>query len=426
MNFTRTSFRPVLLPALVGLPLLAIMACEPVKSLAVENPEFAPDARNSDHETPYYGVHFITITTTDSSLATGEQTQATGIPRSYEGDPIDGPSISWSISPTEVATISSTGLITAGTTSGTATVYATSENQTRNMTITVDAVSADVKPSRPVHMVSITASTKTVKVGEVAQLSGIVRDDQGVPIDGVPIRWTSSPTDVATTTTTSSSEGTFTGRSAGQATIYATADTATRQITVTVEGSAEAPSDPAPSEPAPSEPAPSEPAPSGPTGASYGNATAAELPRASVSTSYPSMSRQVRVPAGGNLQGALDNAQPGDEMLLEPGATYVGNFQLLNKGRNNSWIVIRTDLSDAQLGAPGTRMTPTRAASARLAKILTPNISAAVETMLGANHYRLTGVEIGATGQVGATSTRSCGSAPTSGSRTPRRRSRAT
>src|ERR1700730_17082089 len=34
------------------------------------------------------------------------------------------------------------------------------------------------------------------------------------------------------------------------------------------------------------------------------------------------------VPAGGNLQEALTNAKPGDTILLEPGATYVGNFTL--------------------------------------------------------------------------------------------------
>ena len=64
------------------------------------------------------------------------------------------------------------------------------------------------------------------------------------------------------------------------------------------------------------------------------------------------------MPAGANLQTAINNAQPGDELLLAPGATYTGQFYLPNKGTSSQWIVIRTDLPDATIGAPGTRMTP--------------------------------------------------------------------
>jgi hypothetical protein len=121
----------------------------------------------------------------------------------------------------------------------------------------------------------------------------------------------------------------------------------------------------------------------------------AELPRSTVNTSYPSPSRQTRVPAGADLQAAIDAAQPGDELLLAPGATYLGNFWLPDKGGSSAWIVIRTDLPDASIGAPGTRMTPSRAAGANLARILTPNIYSTITTALTAHHYRFTGVEIG-------------------------------
>ena len=40
----------------------------------------------------------------------------------------------------------------------------------------------------------------------------------------------------------------------------------------------------------------------------------------------------IDVPAGGDLQGALNAAQPGDVIALAPGATYVGNFVLPKKG----------------------------------------------------------------------------------------------
>jgi hypothetical protein len=106
------------------------------------------------------------------------------------------------------------------------------------------------------------------------------------------------------------------------------------------------------------------------------------------------------VSAGADLQAAIDAAQPGDELLLAPGAAYYGNFYLRNKGASGGWITIRTDLSDAAIGAPGTRMTPSRAANARLAKIVTPNIYSAITSELGANRYRFTGIEIAVSSSV--------------------------
>ena len=132
-------------------------------------------------------------------------------------------------------------------------------------------------------------------------------------------------------------------------------------------------------------------------------AATAELPRATVVTTYPAGGRAVRVGASANLQTALDAARPGDVLLLPPGATYVGNFVLRNTGATpngapaGGWIVVRTDLPDATLGAAGTRMTPSRAAKLQLAQILTPNYSPAVGTAPSAHHWRLSGVEIGVT-----------------------------
>ena len=128
----------------------------------------------------------------------------------------------------------------------------------------------------------------------------------------------------------------------------------------------------------------------------------AELPRVTVATTYPAGGRAVRVGASANLQAALDAARPGDVLLLPPGATYVGNFVLRNKpaaggAPAGGWIVVRTDVPDAALGRAGMRMTPTRAASLKLARILSPNYEPAIGTDLAAHHWRLTGLEIGVT-----------------------------
>ncbi|HVG31795.1 MAG TPA: hypothetical protein VM911_01885, partial [Pyrinomonadaceae bacterium] len=51
------------------------------------------------------------------------------------------------------------------------------------------------------------------------------------------------------------------------------------------------------------------------------------------------------VPAGGDLQSAINAAQPGDTILLEAGASFIGPFTLTAKSSPNtdsSYITIRT------------------------------------------------------------------------------------
>src|SRR6266550_1982830 len=111
-----------------------------------------------------------------------------------------------------------------------------------------------------------------------------------------------------------------------------------------------------------------------------------------VDTTYPTQSgTTINVPAGGNFQSALDQAQLGDTISLQAGATYTGNFTLPVKG-GSGWIIIRTAAADSSLPAQGHRMTPSFAAS--LPKIVSPNSSPAIQTAPGAHHYRLVALEL--------------------------------
>jgi hypothetical protein len=102
------------------------------------------------------------------------------------------------------------------------------------------------------------------------------------------------------------------------------------------------------------------------------------------------------VPAGGDLQAAIDAAQPGDVILLQSGATYVGTFRLQNKP-GNTYITIRTDAAPHLLPAPGERVTPQHAPV--LAKLQAPNTSAAaLVTAQGAHHWRIELLEIAGVG----------------------------
>ncbi len=117
-----------------------------------------------------------------------------------------------------------------------------------------------------------------------------------------------------------------------------------------------------------------------------------ELPRLTVDTRLIAPTgRTITVNAGGNLQLALDQALPGDVVLLQAGATFTGNFTLPNKS-GTGWITIRTSAPDASLPPQGTRITPSY--SSVLPKIVTPNVMPALATAYGAHHYRLIGLEI--------------------------------
>jgi hypothetical protein len=96
-------------------------------------------------------------------------------------------------------------------------------------------------------------------------------------------------------------------------------------------------------------------------------------------------SATIAVPGGGNLQEAINNARPGDTILLDAGATYVGNFVLPAK-EGSQFITIRTAPRAGQPGN-GERVSPDDAGT--LAKLRSPNTQAALRTAARAHHWRL-------------------------------------
>jgi len=50
----------------------------------------------------------------------------------------------------------------------------------------------------------------------------------------------------------------------------------------------------------------------------------------------------INVPAGADLQAAINIAQPGDVIELEAGATFTGTFAFNNKQQNGKWITVRS------------------------------------------------------------------------------------
>jgi hypothetical protein len=111
-----------------------------------------------------------------------------------------------------------------------------------------------------------------------------------------------------------------------------------------------------------------------------------------VATPPPPTGATISVPAGGNLQAAIDSARPGDTILLTPGATYIGAFVLPVKS-GASYITIRSGAPASALPAEGVRVGPQHAP--QLAKIQGGFAGApAFVTAHGAHHWRLQWLEI--------------------------------
>ncbi len=113
------------------------------------------------------------------------------------------------------------------------------------------------------------------------------------------------------------------------------------------------------------------------------------------------------------FQSALNSSNPGDIIVLDAGTTYSGNFTIPVKSPSSGkWIYVESSAL-ANLPSPGTRVSPTNAAS--MPKITTPNTSAALIAQcisptggqgynqctaghplyaVGTNHIRLVGFEI--------------------------------
>jgi len=109
----------------------------------------------------------------------------------------------------------------------------------------------------------------------------------------------------------------------------------------------------------------------------------------------------ISVSPGGDLQAAINSAQPGDVIELANGATFSGTFTLPNKNTSSTnWIVIRPASMDS-VPAEGIRMTPLQAAAANLPKVLANSSQGAFNTDFGAHHYRLVALEVSVPATIG-------------------------
>ena len=103
----------------------------------------------------------------------------------------------------------------------------------------------------------------------------------------------------------------------------------------------------------------------------------------------PAFAVQRFVSAGQALQQVLNDALPGDVITLQAGATFTGNFVLPAKAGTTP-IVIESSLITSL--STGRRVKPSDAPL--MAKLVSPNGTAALATATGAHHYIIRGLEM--------------------------------
>src|SRR5207247_267839 len=124
--------------------------------------------------------------------------------------------------------------------------------------------------------------------------------------------------------------------------------------------------------PPPPQPAPSDAASPSPTPAPVAPSIPPQVTCGNVIDAGTLSGHLIPVSKGGDLQAVIDQAQAGDEIVLEAGATFTGNFRLPKK-TGTQYITIRS--SADHLPQPGTRVTPAFAPS--LARVVATGQTAA-------------------------------------------------
>jgi trimeric autotransporter adhesin len=177
-------------------------------------------------------VASASVSPASSSLLIGATAQLSATTRDANNNVLTGRVITWSSLNAGVASVSSSGLVTA-VAAGSATITATSETKTGTAAITVSAP-APV----PVATVTVSPATSSLQVGGTVQLSAVTRDANSNVLIGRVVTWSSANPSIASVNSTS---GLVTAVAAGSATITATSETKTGTAAITVSAPAPVP-----------------------------------------------------------------------------------------------------------------------------------------------------------------------------------------
>ena len=170
-------------------------------------------------------VASVTVTPASASVQAGQTQQLTAMLKDANGNILTGRTVTWSSNNTSVATVSSSGLVTAKV-AGSATITATSEGKSGTSALTVTPV--------PVASVTVAPASASVAVGATLQLTATPKDANGNPLTGRVVTWQSSNNTIAGVNGSGLVSGVAAG---GPVTITATSEGKSGSSSITVTAS---------------------------------------------------------------------------------------------------------------------------------------------------------------------------------------------
>ena len=176
-------------------------------------------------------VATVTVAPATGSISIGQTLQLTATLRDASGNVLTGRTISWTTSSASIATVSSSGLVTAVAAGGPVTITATSEGRSGTAAVTVTAPPPPPPPA-PVATVTLAPTSTSLQVGQAAQLTATLRDAAGNILTGRTVGWSTGNAAVATVSTSGLVSAVAVG---GPVTITATSEgmSGTASVTVT-------------------------------------------------------------------------------------------------------------------------------------------------------------------------------------------------
>ena len=170
------------------------------------------DAPGGDIQDPP-AVAAVTVTAPQTTVEIGQNLQLTATAWDDDGNVLEGRATEWITASPEVASVSQAGLVT-GVAQGEAEIRATIEGIVGQIALAIVPL-----PPAAVATVTVTAPAGSVLVGRTLQLTATARDEDGNILEGRPVEWASTATDVATVSPTGLVAGVVQGEAEVRATI---------------------------------------------------------------------------------------------------------------------------------------------------------------------------------------------------------------
>lgn len=167
-------------------------------------------------------VQFVTVSMNTTQLLVGDVAQATVATADANNRPLTGRVITYSSSNTGVATVSSTGAVTA-VGAGSANIIATSEGITGQITVVVNL--------QPVASITVSlGNASAIPVGGTLQAQATLRDSRNNILTGRLVLWTAGDPNIISI----DNNGLVTGLTAGTTTVQASSEGKSGQVSITV------------------------------------------------------------------------------------------------------------------------------------------------------------------------------------------------